>query len=71
MCWCFNRKAPLFDAEEGVCPRCLNHDVRRWEYGFGVGDTEDVIGGGCAVEKILPSFIVMFVVLIGENTNYK
>jgi len=57
--------------EKRVCPRCLSHDVRRWEYGFGVGDTEDVIGGGCVVEKDSPSIIVMSVVLIGEKTNYK
>lgn len=42
--------------EKRVCPRCLSHDVRRWEYGFGVGDTEDVIGGGCVVEKDSPKY---------------
>ena len=52
----FNRTGLLFDAEEGVCPRCLNHDVRRWEYGFGVGDTDEVIGGGCVVEKDSPKY---------------
>ena len=63
-CWYFNRKAPLFDAAEGVCPRCLSHDVRRWEYGLGAMDTEEVIGGGCVV-LILPNIIVMSVASIG------
>ena len=52
----FNRTGLLFDAEEVVCPLCLSHDVLRWEYGFGVGDTDDVIGGGCVVEKDSPKY---------------
>ena len=55
-CWFFNRKAPLFDAAEGVCPRCLSHDVRRWEYGLGAMDTEEVIGGGCVVYADSPKY---------------
>jgi len=56
VCWFFNRKAPLFDAAEGVCPRCLSHDVRRWEYGLGAMDTEEVIGGGCVVSADSPKY---------------
>lgn len=56
VCWFFNRKAPLFDAAEGVCPRCLSHDVRRWEYGLGAMDTEEVIGGGCVVSADSPQY---------------
>lgn len=36
--------------------RCLSHDVRRWEYGFGVMDTEEVIGGGCVVSADSPKY---------------
>ena len=55
-CCFFNRKEALFDAPEGMCPRCLSHDVRRWEYGLGVPDTEEVIGGGCVIYSDSPKY---------------
>ena len=66
VCWFFNRKAPLFDAAEGVCPRCLSHDVRRWEYGLGAMDTDEVIlEEDVLCLLILPNIIVMSVASIG------
>ena len=56
VCWYFCRKSPLFDAAEGVCPRCLSHDVRRWEYGLDAMDTDEVIGGGCVVYADSPKY---------------
>jgi len=55
-CWYFNREAALSDVPEGVCPRCLSHNVRRWGYGLGVMDTEEVIGGGCIVSSDSPEY---------------
>ena len=52
----FKRTEHLFGVEEGGCPRCLSHHVRRWEYGFGVADTEEVCAGGCVVFPNSPKY---------------
>ena len=50
------REDHLFDLEGGVCPRCMSHDVRRWAYGLGVENTDEVCAGGCVVSQNFPKY---------------
>lgn len=56
VCYFFNRTEYLFEVDEGVCPRCLSHDVRKWVYGFGVENTDEVCAGGCVVSSDSPKY---------------